>query len=78
MSEMYINDDAMDHIVVDVTKKKLAETMQKEIMDLQRFALVVSPLSRKKWIADEFSVVSESKEAAWDIDNAQNTALVRV
>ncbi|PHU04694.1 hypothetical protein BC332_25516 [Capsicum chinense] len=62
-----INDDAMDHIVVDMAKKKLAETMQKDIMDLYRFALVVSPPSRKKWIADELSVVFESKEAAWDM-----------
>lgn len=39
--EVYINDDAMDQVVVDVAKKKLAETMQKEITDIQRFASVI-------------------------------------
>ncbi|PHU14014.1 hypothetical protein BC332_15219 [Capsicum chinense] len=36
----------MDQVVVDVAKKKLAETMRKEITDIQRFALVVSPPSQ--------------------------------
>ncbi|PHT44888.1 hypothetical protein CQW23_14046 [Capsicum baccatum] len=45
--EVYINDDAMDQVVVDVAKKKLAETMQKEITDIQRFASVVSLAPKK-------------------------------
>ncbi|PHT41582.1 hypothetical protein CQW23_20436 [Capsicum baccatum] len=65
--EVYMNDDAMDHVVVAVAKKKLAKTMQKEITDLQRFASVVSPPSGRKWIADELAVVAESKEVAGDM-----------
>ncbi|PHT63755.1 hypothetical protein T459_32441 [Capsicum annuum] len=65
--EVYMNDDAMDHVVVAVAKKKLAKTMQKEITDLQRFASVVSPPNGRKWIADELAVVAESKEVAGDM-----------
>ncbi|KAJ8572631.1 hypothetical protein K7X08_009142 [Anisodus acutangulus] len=65
--EVYMNDDAMDHVVVAVGKKKLAKTMQKEITDLQRFASLVSPPSGRKWIADELAVVAESKEVAGDM-----------
>ncbi|KAF3634758.1 hypothetical protein FXO38_24984 [Capsicum annuum] len=59
--EMYINNDVMDHVLVDVAKKKLIETMKKEIMDIQRFSSVVSPPSGKKWIIDELVIVAESK-----------------
>ncbi|PHT37875.1 hypothetical protein CQW23_21448 [Capsicum baccatum] len=48
MFKVYINDDAMDHVVVNVAKKKLAEIMQKEITNLQRFASVVSPPTGEK------------------------------
>ncbi|MCD7466346.1 hypothetical protein HAX54_002956 [Datura stramonium] len=65
--EVYMNDDAMDHVVVAVAKKKLVKTMQKEITDLQRFASLVSPPSGRKWIAEELAVVSESKEVAGDM-----------
>ncbi|TMW93923.1 hypothetical protein EJD97_010982 [Solanum chilense] len=67
--EVYMNDDAMDHVVVAVAKKKLAKTMQKETTDLQRFASLVSPPSGKKWIAEELAVVAESKEVAGDMLN---------
>ncbi|KAJ8529770.1 hypothetical protein K7X08_036605 [Anisodus acutangulus] len=67
MFEVYMNDDAMDHVVVAVGKKKLAKTMQKEITDLQRFASLVSPPSGRKWIAEELAVVAESKEVAGDM-----------
>ncbi|PHT45607.1 Eukaryotic translation initiation factor 5A-1 [Capsicum baccatum] len=46
--EVYINNDAMDHVVVDVAKKKLAKIMQKEITDIQRFALMVVELFASK------------------------------
>ncbi|KAF3644426.1 hypothetical protein FXO37_21457 [Capsicum annuum] len=65
--KVYMNDDAMDHVVVDVAKKKLAEIMQKEITDLQRFASVVSPSTGEKWITDELVVVAESKEVVGDM-----------
>ncbi|PHT30348.1 Eukaryotic translation initiation factor 5A-1 [Capsicum baccatum] len=65
--EVCINDDAIDHMVVDVANKKLAETMQKDITDLQRFVLMVSPQSGKKWIADELFIVAKSKEVAGDM-----------
>ncbi|CAN4108161.1 unnamed protein product [Withania somnifera] len=65
--EVYMNDDAMDHVVVAVGKKKLAKTMQKEITDLQRFASLVSPPTGRKWIAEELAVVAESKEVAGDM-----------
>ncbi|XP_060167644.1 uncharacterized protein At5g49945 [Lycium barbarum] len=65
--EVYMNDDAMDHVVVAVGKKKLAKTMQKELTDLQRFASLVSPPNGRKWVADELAVVAESKEVAGDM-----------
>ncbi|CAN4110712.1 unnamed protein product [Withania somnifera] len=65
--EVYMNDDAMDHVVVAVAKKKLAKTMQKEITDLQRFASLVSPPTGRKWIADDLAVFAESKEVAGDM-----------
>lgn len=67
--EVYMNDDAMDHVVLAVAKKKLAKTMQKEITDLQRFASLVSPPSGRKWVAEELAVVAESKEVAGDMIN---------
>ncbi|OIT26179.1 PREDICTED: uncharacterized protein At5g49945-like [Nicotiana attenuata] len=67
--EVYMNDDAMDHVVLAVARKKLAKTMQKEITDLQRFASLVSPPTGRKWVAEELAVVSESKEVAGDMIN---------
>ena len=65
--EVYMNDDAMDHVVFAVAKKKAAKTMQKESRDLQRFASLVSAPSSRKWVAEELAVVSESKEVAGDL-----------
>ncbi|VFQ89650.1 unnamed protein product [Cuscuta campestris] len=67
--EVYMNDDAMDHVVFAVARKKLAKTMQKEVRDLQRYAGVVAPPAGggRKWVADELVVVSESKEVAGDM-----------
>ncbi|XP_059648211.1 uncharacterized protein At5g49945-like [Cornus florida] len=65
--EVSMNDDAMDQVVFALAKKKPAKTMQKELRDLQRFASLVSPPSSRKWVADDFGVVSESKEVAGDL-----------
>lgn len=66
--EVYMNDDAMDHVVFALARKKLAKTMHKEERDLQRFAgLVGSGPSGKKWVAEDLMVVAESKEVASDL-----------
>ncbi|XP_057465497.1 uncharacterized protein At5g49945-like [Actinidia eriantha] len=65
--EVYMNDDAMDHVVFAVANKKAAKTMQKESRDLQRFASLVSAPSSRKWVAEELAVVSELKEVAGDL-----------
>ncbi|XP_062083853.1 uncharacterized protein At5g49945 [Humulus lupulus] len=65
--EVYMNDDAMDHVVFALAKKKAAKTMQKEVRDLQKFASIVSPPNGRKWVADDLSVISESKEVACDL-----------
>ncbi|CAA0833601.1 Protein of unknown function (DUF1682 [Striga hermonthica] len=65
--EVYMNDDAMDHVVFAMARKKLAKTMQKEMRDLQRFAGLVNPPNGRKWVTDELQVVSESKEVAGDL-----------
>ncbi|OAY44993.1 uncharacterized protein At5g49945 [Manihot esculenta] len=66
--EVYMNDDAMDHVVFALAKKKAAKTMQKEVRDLQRFAgIVTQPPSGRKWVSEELGVISESKEVAGDL-----------
>ncbi|KAL7125045.1 hypothetical protein ABFS83_14G089000 [Erythranthe nasuta] len=65
--EVYMNDDAMDHVVFALARKKLAKTMQKEVRDLQRFAGLVNPPNGRKWVPEELQVVSESKEVAGDL-----------
>lgn len=66
--EVYINDDAMDHVVFALAKKKAAKSMQKEVRDLQRFAgIVAQPPSGRKWVSEELGVISESKEVAGDL-----------
>lgn len=65
--EVYMNDDAMDQVVLAVARKKLAKTMQKEVRDLQRFAGFMAPPSGRKWVAEELAVISESKEVAGDL-----------
>ncbi|CAA2960185.1 uncharacterized protein At5g49945-like [Olea europaea subsp. europaea] len=65
--EVYMNDDAMDHVIFALARKKLAKIMQKEVRDLQRFAVLVAPPSGRKWVAEELQVVSESKEVAGDL-----------
>ncbi|KAL5700564.1 hypothetical protein ACHQM5_025991 [Ranunculus cassubicifolius] len=66
--EVYMNDDAMDHVVFALAKKKLAKVMHKELRDLQRFAgLVTSGPNNRKWVAEELLVITESKEVAGDL-----------
>lgn len=65
--EVYMNDDAMDHVVFAVARKKAAKAMQKEIPDLQKFAGIVSPPTGRKWVAEDLAVISESKEVAGDL-----------
>ncbi|KAL7119620.1 hypothetical protein ACP275_02G074000 [Erythranthe tilingii] len=65
--EVYMNDDAMDHVIFALARKKLAKTMQKEMGDLQRFAVLVAPPSGRKSVAEELQLVSESKEVAGDL-----------
>ncbi|XP_073312063.1 uncharacterized protein At5g49945-like [Primulina huaijiensis] len=67
--EVYMNDDAMDHVIFALARKKLAKTMQKEMKDLQRFSGLVAPPSGKKWVTEELQVISESKEVAGDLIN---------
>jgi predicted aminopeptidase len=66
--EVVMNEDAMDHVVLAVARKKAAKTMQKEERDLQRFANVLtSAPAGRKWVSDELAVVAESKEVAGDM-----------
>jgi len=65
--EVYMNEEAMDHVVFAVAKKKAAKTMQKEVRDLQKFAGMVPAPSGKKWVSEELAVISESKEVAGDL-----------
>ncbi|KAK6915928.1 PAT complex subunit CCDC47 [Dillenia turbinata] len=67
--EVYMNDDAMDHVVLAVAKKKAAKVMQKEIRDLQRFANMMPPPGNRKWVVDDLAVITESKEVAGDMLN---------
>ncbi|XP_065870603.1 uncharacterized protein At5g49945-like [Euphorbia lathyris] len=66
--EVYMNDDAMDHVIFALAKKKAAKGMHKEIRDLQRFASIMAqPPSGRKWVPEELGVISESKEVAGDL-----------
>ncbi|CAJ1963748.1 unnamed protein product [Sphenostylis stenocarpa] len=65
--EVYMNDDAMDHVVFAMAKKKAAKAMHKDVRDLQRFGSILSPPTARKWVADDLAVISESKEVAADL-----------
>ncbi|KAK1434440.1 hypothetical protein QVD17_00182 [Tagetes erecta] len=68
--EVPMNEDAMDHVVFALAKKKAAKAMHKEVRDLQRFAnLMTSGPNGRKWVADELTVITESKEVAGDLIN---------
>lgn len=65
--EVYMNDEAMDHIVFAMARKKAAKTMLKELRDLQRFGGLVPIPAGRKWVSEELAVISESKEVAGDM-----------
>ncbi|GAB4848109.1 hypothetical protein Ancab_002773 [Ancistrocladus abbreviatus] len=65
--EVYMNEDAMDHVVLAVAKKKAAKGMHKEMADLQGFASLMSPPSNRKWVSEDLTVISESKEVSSDL-----------
>ncbi|KAK8921448.1 hypothetical protein KSP39_PZI019910 [Platanthera zijinensis] len=66
--EVVMNDDAMDHVVLAVARKKMAKSMHKEARDLQRFAtLMPAAPSGRRWLAEDLMVVTESKEVAGDL-----------
>ncbi|KAL1222524.1 hypothetical protein V5N11_018897 [Cardamine amara subsp. amara] len=65
--EVYMNDEAMDHIVFAMARKKAVKAMHKELRDLQRFGGMVPVPGGKKWVSEDLAVVSESKEVAGDM-----------
>ncbi|KAF8117805.1 hypothetical protein N665_0008s0147 [Sinapis alba] len=65
--EVYMNDEVMDHVVFAVARKKAAKMMHKELRDLQRFGGMVPAPGGRKWVSEELSVISESKEVAGDM-----------
>uniref|UniRef100_A0A0D3G809 DUF1682 domain-containing protein n=1 Tax=Oryza barthii TaxID=65489 RepID=A0A0D3G809_9ORYZ len=66
--EVVMNEEAMDHVMLAVARKKAAKTMQKEERDLQKFAgVLTSAPAGRRWVADELAVVAESKEVAGDM-----------
>jgi len=65
--EVYMNDDAMDHVVFAMARKKAAKAMHKDYRDLQRFATIVTPPTSRKWVSDDLAVISESREVASDL-----------
>ncbi|CAN0880650.1 Uncharacterized protein At5g49945 [Linum grandiflorum] len=66
--QVYMNDNAMDHVIFAMAKKKAAKAMQKEVRDLQMFAGLLPHQSHvKKWVIKDLGVVSESKEVAGDL-----------
>ncbi|XP_077234223.1 uncharacterized protein At5g49945-like isoform X2 [Tasmannia lanceolata] len=65
--EVYMNDDTMEQVVFALAKKKVAKVMHKEVRDLQRYANLVSVPTNRKWVAEDLTVISESKEVAGDL-----------
>lgn len=65
--EVYMNDESMDQVVFAVAKKKVAKGLLKELPDLQKFGSLVSPPNNRKWVPEELTVISESKEVASDL-----------
>lgn len=66
--EVCMNEEAMDHVILAVARKKASKLMQKEVRDLQRYAnLVTGPPSNRKWVAEDLGVIAESKEVASDL-----------
>lgn len=66
--EVVMNEDAMDHVVLAVARRKLARVVHKESRDLQRFgAMMTAGPAGRRWVAEDLAVVAESKEVAGDL-----------
>ncbi|KAL1222525.1 hypothetical protein V5N11_018898 [Cardamine amara subsp. amara] len=65
--EVYMNDEAMDHIVFAMARNKAVKTMHKKLRDLQRLGEILPLPDRRKWVSEELAVISESKEVAGDL-----------
>ncbi|XP_073000398.1 uncharacterized protein At5g49945-like [Typha latifolia] len=66
--EVVMNEDAMDHVVMAIARKKAAKAMHKDAVDLQKYAGILAvPATGRRWLADELLVVAESKEVAGDL-----------
>lgn len=65
--QVYMNEEAMDQVVFAVARKKAAKSMLKDLPDLQKFASLMPPPTNRKWVSEDLSVVSESKEVAADL-----------
>lgn len=66
--EVLMNEDAMDHVVLAMGRRKLVKSMQKDSRDLGSFGnLVSSAPAGRKWVAEDLMVVAESKEVAGDL-----------
>lgn len=66
--EVAMNEEAMDHVVLAVARRKMAKAIHKESRDLQRFGTMMTagPVGRR-WVAEDLVVVAESKEVAGDL-----------
>ncbi|KAG0594686.1 hypothetical protein M758_UG099700 [Ceratodon purpureus] len=62
-----MNEDAMEPVAFALTHKKKAKDMQRDLKDLQQFATVLSPPTSRKWVSEDLSVISESRELAVDL-----------
>lgn len=65
--QINMNDDAMEPVVFALAKKKVAKDMQREVKDLNQFATVLTPPTSRKWVAEDLSVISESRDLAYDL-----------
>lgn len=65
--QVNLNEDAMEPVVFAIAKKKTAKDMQRDVKDLQQFATVLTPPTNRKWVSDDLSVISESRELAVDL-----------
>lgn len=65
--QVNMNDDAMEPVVFALTHKKKAKDMHRDVTDLQQFATILTPPTTRKWVSQELSVISESRELAVDL-----------
>ncbi|CAN6440208.1 unnamed protein product [Victoria cruziana] len=65
--QVFMNDDSMDQVMFALAKKKMAKVMHKENKDLQRFSTLLPAPANRKWVPDDLTVISESREVASDL-----------